>query len=111
MNRQSKLRGARRGGRPRRAGRGTPREPPPTPRGWRPNRLVPARPPARIPPRPDETGSGGTWMSGAWNLVLIGSAFVTGGCRGLLLHSPISRSLVASALCVAYILIGRRWVR
>ena len=46
-----------------------------------------------------------------FDLVLIGSAFVIGGGLGLILHSPLTGSLVASALCVAYILIGRRWVR
>ena len=46
-----------------------------------------------------------------FDLVLIGSAFVVGGVLGLLLRSALIGFLVASALCAAYILIGRRWVR
>ena len=46
-----------------------------------------------------------------FDLVLIGSAFVVGGVLGLLLRSALIGFLVASALCAAYILVGRRWVR
>ena len=46
-----------------------------------------------------------------FDLVLIGSAFLLGGGIGLLTHSPVVGLVVASALCVGYIAIGRRWVR
>ena len=46
-----------------------------------------------------------------FDLVLIGSAFVLGGAVGLLTHNPVAGFAVASALCVAYIAAGRRWVR
>lgn len=46
-----------------------------------------------------------------FDLVLIGSAFVLGGGIGLLAHSPVVGLVVASALCVGYIAVGRRWVR
>jgi membrane protein implicated in regulation of membrane protease activity len=46
-----------------------------------------------------------------FDLVLIGSAFVLGGGLGLLTHSPALGLAVASGLCVAYIALGRRWVR
>jgi membrane protein implicated in regulation of membrane protease activity len=46
-----------------------------------------------------------------FDLVLIGSAFVIGGFLGLLTGSATVGLLSASALCVAYIAIGRRWVR
>jgi membrane protein implicated in regulation of membrane protease activity len=45
------------------------------------------------------------------DLVLIGSAFVIGGAIGLWLGNPITGLIVASLLCIAYIAIGRRWVR
>ena len=46
-----------------------------------------------------------------FDLVLIGSSFVLGGGLGLLLHSTTAGFVVASFLCVAYIAVGRRWVR
>ena len=46
-----------------------------------------------------------------FDLVLIGSAFVLGAAIGLLLHSPVTGFLAASLLCIAYIALGRRWVR
>src|SRR5262249_48945614 len=82
-----------------------------------------------------ETGSGGTSMSGSWNwvlivagavlvlvevafggfagfdLVLIGSAFVIGGCPGLGLPSPVSGSLGARALGGPFIPTRAPWVR
>lgn len=46
-----------------------------------------------------------------FDLVLIGSALVLGGAVGLLAGSASTGFIVASALCIAYIVIGRRWVR
>jgi membrane protein implicated in regulation of membrane protease activity len=46
-----------------------------------------------------------------FDLVLIGSAFIIGGIVGLVAHSASTAFIVASALCVIYIAIGRRWVR
>ena len=46
-----------------------------------------------------------------FDLVLIGSAFVLGGAIGMALGNPVAGFLIASALCVAYIALGRRWVR
>jgi membrane protein implicated in regulation of membrane protease activity len=46
-----------------------------------------------------------------FDLILIGSAFVAGGAVGFLLHNPSLGMIVASALCVLYIVVGRRWVR
>jgi membrane protein implicated in regulation of membrane protease activity len=46
-----------------------------------------------------------------FDLVLIGSAFVIGGAIGMLLGNPIAGFLIASALCLLYIAVGRRWVR
>jgi membrane protein implicated in regulation of membrane protease activity len=46
-----------------------------------------------------------------FDLVLIGSAFVLGGAVGLVLGSPPAGFVIASVLCVAYIALGRRWVR
>ena len=46
-----------------------------------------------------------------FDLVLIGSAFVLGGAIGLAVHSATTGFIIASALCVLYIAIGRRWVR
>ena len=55
-----------------------------------------------------EVGLGGF---AGFDLVLIGSAFVVGGAVGMMLGSPTTGFVVASALCVAYVVIGRRWVR
>jgi membrane protein implicated in regulation of membrane protease activity len=46
-----------------------------------------------------------------FDLVLIGSAFALGGALGMLLGRPAVGFLVASALCLLYIAVGRRWVR
>jgi membrane protein implicated in regulation of membrane protease activity len=46
-----------------------------------------------------------------FDLVLIGSAFVIGGALGLWLGSTALGLIVASALCVIYVAVGRRWVR
>jgi membrane protein implicated in regulation of membrane protease activity len=46
-----------------------------------------------------------------FDLVLIGSTFVVGGVVGLLLANPLAGFVTASVLCVAYISLGRRWVR
>jgi membrane protein implicated in regulation of membrane protease activity len=46
-----------------------------------------------------------------FDVVLIGSAFVLGGAIGLITGSATTGFVVASALCVLYIAIGRRWVR
>lgn len=46
-----------------------------------------------------------------FDLVLIGSAFVLGGVVGLVIGNPFAGFVTASALCVAYISLGRRWVR
>ena len=46
-----------------------------------------------------------------FDLVLIGSAFVVGGALGLMLHSATLGFIAASALCIGYIVLGRRWVR
>ena len=46
-----------------------------------------------------------------FDLVLIGSAFVLGGGIGLMTGSALVGFVVASALCLAYIALGRRWVR
>lgn len=46
-----------------------------------------------------------------FDLVLIGTAFVLGGGIGLLTGNVSIGLLAASALCVLYILAGRRWVR
>ena len=46
-----------------------------------------------------------------FDLVLIGSAFVIGGALGWATGNPALGFIVASALCVVYIAIGRRWVR
>lgn len=46
-----------------------------------------------------------------FDLVLIGSAFVLGGGLGLLTGSAAVGFTVASALCILYILLGRKWVR
>ena len=46
-----------------------------------------------------------------FDLVLIGSAFILGGVLGLLTSNTALGFLVASALCILYIAIGRRFVR
>lgn len=46
-----------------------------------------------------------------FDLVLIGSTFLVGGAVGLVSHDPIKGSITASALCLAYIAVGRRMVR
>lgn len=46
-----------------------------------------------------------------FDLVLIGSAFVLGGAIGLVAHSAPIGFTIASVLCLAYIALGRRWVR
>jgi len=46
-----------------------------------------------------------------FDLVLIGSAFLLGGGIGMLTPNAVVGLAVASALCVAYIALGRRWVR
>ena len=46
-----------------------------------------------------------------FDLVLIGSAFIIGGLLGLVLHNLVVGVVVTSVLCVAYIAVGRRWVR
>lgn len=46
-----------------------------------------------------------------FDLVLIGSSLVVGGGIGLLLGNPLAGFVIASALCIAYIAVGRRWVR
>ena len=73
-------------------------------------------------------GAGGNWLllvAGAllilvevalggfagFDLILIGSAFLLGGGIGMVAGSPVVGFVVASVLCVAYIAVGRRWVR
>ena len=46
-----------------------------------------------------------------FDMVLIGSCLSIGGGFGLLLGSPVAGVAVASALSLAYIAAGRRWVR
>ena len=46
-----------------------------------------------------------------FDLVLIGSAFVVGGAIGLWIGDIYLGLFVGGALCAAYILAGRRWVR
>ncbi|HET9325298.1 MAG TPA: NfeD family protein [Candidatus Eisenbacteria bacterium] len=46
-----------------------------------------------------------------FDLVLIGSAFVLGGIVGLVIGNPVAGFVTASLLCIAYITLGRRWVR
>lgn len=45
------------------------------------------------------------------DLVLIGSSFLLGGAIGLALGNPPVGFALAALLCLAYIAIGRRWVR
>ncbi len=46
-----------------------------------------------------------------FDLVLVGSTFVAGGAVGLLVGNPVVGGLTTAALCVAYIVIGRRYLR
>ena len=46
-----------------------------------------------------------------FDLVLIGSSFAAGGALGLALGNARLAIIVASLLCLAYIAVGRRWVR
>ena len=46
-----------------------------------------------------------------FDLVLIGTAFVLGGGIGLLVGNVATGFIVASLLCIAYIVVGRRWVQ
>jgi membrane protein implicated in regulation of membrane protease activity len=46
-----------------------------------------------------------------FDLILIGSAFVLGGAVGLALASATVGLTIASALCLLYIAVGRRWVK
>jgi len=46
-----------------------------------------------------------------FDLVLIGSAFLLGGGIGLLAHNAVVGLTLASAGCIGYIALGRRWVR
>lgn len=46
-----------------------------------------------------------------FDLVLIGSAFVLGGGIGLAFGNPVVGFVIASALCILYIVAGRRLVR
>lgn len=46
-----------------------------------------------------------------FDLVLVGSAFMIGGAVGLWLHNPNLASIVGGLLCLAYLGVGRRWVR
>ena len=46
-----------------------------------------------------------------FDLVLIGSAFVIGGAIGMALGNPVAGFLIASGLCIVYIMLGRRWVK
>lgn len=46
-----------------------------------------------------------------FDLVLIGTAFMLGGAIGLGLGNPRLGFGIAAVLCVAYIVVGRRWVR
>uniref|UniRef100_A0A832I6C9 NfeD family protein n=1 Tax=Eiseniibacteriota bacterium TaxID=2212470 RepID=A0A832I6C9_UNCEI len=46
-----------------------------------------------------------------FDLVLIGTAFVLGGGLGLALGDPVVGFIAASALCILYIVAGRRLVR
>lgn len=46
-----------------------------------------------------------------FDLVLIGSSFLAGGTLGLAFRSAPLGFIVASILCLAYIGVGRRWMR
>lgn len=55
-----------------------------------------------------EVGFGGF---AGFDLVLIGSAFVVGGGIGLWTQNSTLGLIIAAVLCLAYIAVGRRWVR
>lgn len=46
-----------------------------------------------------------------FDLVLVGSAFVLGGALGMALGNTTVGFIVAAVGCLAYIAIGRRWMR
>jgi membrane protein implicated in regulation of membrane protease activity len=46
-----------------------------------------------------------------FDLVLIGSAFLIAGILGLSFHNANVALIVGGALCLAYLGVGRRWVR
>jgi membrane protein implicated in regulation of membrane protease activity len=46
-----------------------------------------------------------------FDLVLIGTAFMLGGAIGLAVGSPKLGFGIAAALCIVYVVAGRRWVR
>lgn len=46
-----------------------------------------------------------------FDLVLIGSAFVVGGGLGFAFGSATAGYVLSAVLCVAYIVVGRNWVR
>ena len=46
-----------------------------------------------------------------FDLVLVGSAVALGGLIGLIVGSPVVGLMVAAALSLLYIALGRRWVR
>lgn len=46
-----------------------------------------------------------------FDLVLIGSAFMIGGAVGMLVHDTSTALILGSVLCLAYLAVGRRWVR
>lgn len=46
-----------------------------------------------------------------FDLVLIGSAFILGGVGGLVFQSATVGIVLAAVFCLAYIFLGRRWVR
>jgi len=46
-----------------------------------------------------------------FDLVLIGSAFVIGGGLGMAIGNPMAGYVISAVLCVAYIVVGRNWVR
>jgi membrane protein implicated in regulation of membrane protease activity len=46
-----------------------------------------------------------------FDMVLIGSAFMIGGGIGLWLHNTNLAIIAAGVLCLAYLGVGRRWVR
>ena len=46
-----------------------------------------------------------------FDLVLIGSSLVVGGALGLWMGNSLTGFITAAVLAVAYVLIGRRWVR
>jgi membrane protein implicated in regulation of membrane protease activity len=46
-----------------------------------------------------------------FDMVLVGSAFMIGGALGLWFHNTNLASITAGVLCLAYLAVGRRWVR